>query len=76
MPDLPTITVTADQATRILQSFPPNPDTGETSQEVYRKWLKRQLRFKVLRDEEVALKEQQEVDRRAALAALEETLPQ
>ena len=68
MPDLPTLTVTAPQATRLLQSF------GDAAG--YKKWLKQALLDEVQRREARALDEAHNEAKRDALAALEAALPE
>jgi len=67
MPDLPTLTVTAPQATRLLAAF------GTTA--AYRAWLKAAVRDEVLRRESRRLDEDANTAKRAALAAYETDLP-
>ena len=68
MPDLPTLTVTGPQATRLLQSF------GDAAG--YKKWLKQALLDEVQRREARALDEAHNEAKRDALAALEAALPE
>jgi len=68
MPDLPTLTVTGPQATRLLQSF------GDAAG--YKKWLKQALLDEVQRREARTLDEAHNEAKRDALAALEAALPE
>ena len=68
MPDLPTLTVTGPQATRLLQSF------GDAAG--YKTWLKQALLDEVQRREARALDEAHNTAKRDALAALEAALPE
>ena len=68
MPDLPTLTVTGAQATRLLESF------GNAAG--YKKWLKQALLDEVQRREARALDEAHNEAKRDALAALEAALPE
>lgn len=68
MPDLPTLTVTGPQATRLLQSF------GDAAG--YKTWLKQALLDEVQRREARALDEAHNEAKRDALAALEAALPE
>lgn len=67
MPDLPTLTVTAPQATRLLAAF------GTTA--AYRAWLKTALLDEVQRREVRRLDEDANTAKRAALATLDAELP-
>lgn len=67
MPDLPTLTVTAPQATRLLAAF------GDAAE--YKVWLRQTLVDEVQRREAARLHEQANASIRAALAALEQELP-
>lgn len=67
MPDLPTLTVTGPQATRLLQAF---GTTGD-----YKAWLKSALLDEVHRREARRLDEEANVAKREALATLEAALP-
>jgi hypothetical protein len=73
MPDLPALTVTAAQATRILDTFTgQTDDQGQTltPASAYRRWLKERLREKVLAAEARALDEAHNVSKRQALDTL------
>ncbi len=67
MPDLPTLTVTAPQATRLLQSF------GDAAG--YKKWLKAAVRDEVMRRSARSLDEAHNAAKAAALADLDAALP-
>jgi uncharacterized membrane protein YheB (UPF0754 family) len=67
MPDLPSLTVTGPQATRLLQSF------GDAAG--YKKWLKQALLDEVQRREARDLDEAHNEAKRAALLALRDELP-
>lgn len=68
MPDLPTLTVTGPQATRLLAAF------GTAAG--YRSWLKQALLDEVQRREARALDEAHNEAKRVALAQLESELPE
>ncbi|WP_426243673.1 hypothetical protein [Nocardioides sp. LHG3406-4] len=74
MPDLPTITVTPDQATRLLAAFADTTDpvTGEplTPAQAYKLWLRDQLVRYVLAQEGVRLDQAAAVIRRQTLDQL------
>ncbi len=67
MPDLPTLTVTAPQATRLLAAF------GTTA--AYRAWLKTALLDEVQRREVRRLDEEANAAKVAALQSLADALP-
>lgn len=67
MPDLPTITVTAAQASRVNAVF--------GSADAYRQWLRGSLRAHVLAVESSRLDAQHETEKRAALDTLNAELP-
>lgn len=78
MPDLPTITVTATQADRLLAAFngqTADDGTSLTAQQAYKRWLVEQLRAYVLRSEARTLDESHNVSKRAALEQVEAELP-
>lgn len=62
MPDLPTITVTDAQATRILNAF------GDAA--TYRAWLRQSVRDYVLSKEATAIRAEQQAKMDAAVAAI------
>lgn len=66
MPDLPTLTVTTAQATRILATF------GDAA--AYRAWLKDQIIEKVLASEATRLDETNNATKRDALKTLRDSL--
>jgi hypothetical protein len=72
MPDLPTLTVTTEQANRMIAAYAPR-DPTKTAQQNYRDWLKeriieyviqheRQARLIAFHEEEEATEEQTVVD--------------
>lgn len=67
MPDLPTITVTAGQATKLLNLFGDVP--------TYQKWLKAAVRQEALRRQTVILNEAANQSVQADLAAFEAQIP-
>lgn len=67
MPDLPTLTVTAPQATRLLAVF--------TNVAGYQRWLKQALLDETLRREAARLHEVANVQVKAGLDALAADLP-
>jgi hypothetical protein len=67
MPDLPTITVTAAQATRMLAAF------GSVAN--YKEWLRGRVVEEVQRFETRQIDEQAHVDKRTRLAEIEGALP-
>lgn len=76
MPTLPSIEVSVAQRAKIMEAFPATEN--ETSVEVYQKWLREQIRLKVLSDQRQRLEHdqrQEAYDREAALASLRHTLP-
>ena len=67
MPNLPTLTVTDDQATRILAVFHDAP--------TYRRWLRDRVVETVLRAERTVLEGEAAAETTAALEALVAALP-
>ena len=72
MPDMPTVTVTDAQLTRLLAAFP--GANGAQKADAYRAFVKRNLREYVLLSEARTLDEQANVTKRDALAAIEAEL--
>lgn len=67
MPDLPTITVTASQATKLLELF------GDVAE--YKKWLKEAVRAEAIRRQTVVLAEVANQSVRDGIAAFEAEIP-
>lgn len=67
MPDLPTITVTAPQATKLLELF------GNATE--YRKWLKEAVRVEAIRRQTVILAEAANATVQEGIAAFEASIP-
>lgn len=79
MPTLPTLTVTDEQAERLLGVFTNSvdPDTGEslTPQQAYRRWLRDTLVGHVLAQEGIRLDREAAEAKSRALASLAGELP-
>lgn len=78
MPDLPTLTVTTNQADRLLAAFDGQYDADGnvlTPAQAYRQWLRDGLRAYVLRSEARTIDESHNASKRAALAQVEAELP-
>jgi phosphate starvation-inducible protein PhoH len=67
MPDLPTITVTAPQATKLLELF------GSANE--YKKWLKEAVRVEAIRRQTVVLQEAANAQVRDAIMTFETEIP-
>jgi hypothetical protein len=67
MPDLPTITVTAPQAAKLLELF------GDVNE--YKKWLKDAVRQEAIRRKTVALSEQAYQTVQDGVLAFEQEIP-
>ena len=67
MPDLPTITVTAPQATKLLELF------GSAAE--YKRWLKEAVRQEAIRRQTVVLAEAANSQVRDAIMAFEAEIP-
>lgn len=67
MPDLPTITVTAAQATKLLELFGDVPS--------YKKWLKEAIRQEAIRRHAAVLSNQANQTVRDGIAAFEAEIP-
>lgn len=68
MPDLPTITVTGAQATKLLELF------GNVAE--YKKWLKEAVRIEAIRRQTVVLAEIANAQVRDGIAAFEAEIPE
>jgi len=78
MPDLPTLTVSQDQADTLLNAFSgqtADDGTPLTPAAAYRRWLKRQLRGYVITRQAQTLDQQADAAKQAAIAALDASLP-
>lgn len=77
MPDLPTVTVSAAQATRILAAFKARAGVSTQAEAVtaYQAWLTDQVRDVVLTHEGRQLDEAHNTSKRESLEAIRKALP-